>query len=800
MGALVGGTVESYEKLGAFYLGREWDPVARKVTDDLVLYDSRHLTTHAVCVGMTGSGKTGLGLALLEEAAIDGVPAIAIDPKGDLGNLLLTFPRLDPSDFLPWVDPAEAERAGVAVAEHAVRVAERWRTGLAEWGQDGARIARLRASAEIALYTPGNTAGRGLRVLRSFSAPGPALLADADALRDRVQAAVSGLLAFAGVASDPVRGREHVLLQTLLDRAWKSGRDMDLASWIREVQSPPLERIGVLDLESFFPARERFELALALNNLVASPAFTAWDTGEPLDVARLLRTPDGRPRISIVSIAHLADAERMFVVTLLLNEVLAWTRAQSGTSSLRAILYMDEVSGYLPPTASPPAKLPFLTLLKQARAFGVGVVLATQNPVDLDYKALSNAGTWLLGRLQTERDKARVLDGLEGAAGTQGSGFDRARIDAALSGLESRVFLLHDVHEPGPRLFQSRWALSYLRGPLTRAEVQRLHATIEVPLPEAAPAPVREASVPATPGATGERPVLPPGIEETFLAVAERRTTTGVLDPWLLGEARVHYVEARLGVDHWERIALLAPLASRSTDAWETARALDAPVVEVAAPADARFATLPPEAARPKSYESWSRALAAHLARTRALVLLRAPELRLVSRPGEPEGEFRGRLAHVSREVRDAELARLEKRWAPKLARVKERLGRAEDRVGREEAQLGQQQMQTAISVGATVLGALFGRKPVGAGTIGRATTAARGVGRSAREKEDVAAARREVEERRDELLSLERAFAEETAALRSGDPSSVSLEPVEVRARRAGIEVVRVALAWRPT
>jgi len=779
--------VESFEQLGAFYLGRVWDPASRRVSDDLLLYDSRHLTTHAVCVGMTGSGKTGLGLALLEEAALDGIPAIAIDPKGDLGNLLLTFPELRAEDFRPWIDPADATRAGVSVDEQAGKVAALWREGLADWGQDGARIARLCEAADFAIYTPGSTAGRGLQVLRSFAAPPPALLADGDALRDRIQSAVAGLLALAGISSDPVRGREHVLLATLLDRAWRAGRDMDLTTWIREVQAPPVERVGVLDIESFYPARERFELALALNNLVASPAFAAWSEGEPLDVGRLLRTQEGRPRISIVSIAHLGDAERAFFVTLLLNEIVAWTRTQSGTSSLRAILYMDEVMGYLPPTANPPTKLPLLTLLKQARAFGVGVVLATQNPVDLDYKALSNAGTWLLGRLQTERDKTRVLDGLEGAASTAGSGFDRERLDATLSALETRVFLLHDVHEAGPVLFQSRWALSYLRGPLTRAEIQRLTGR-----PEAV-APTPAAAAPVAP-AVPARPVLPPGIPETFLA-----GPAGVLEPWLLGEARLHYADSKLDVDHWERVLLLAPLAGEGAETWEHSQGLDAPLDETGAPAEARFAALPSRAARPKSYETWARELAGHLARTRTLALYRAPGSRLASRPGESEGEFRGRLAHGAREAKDAELAQLEKRYAPKLAQIRERLRRAEERVGREQSQLGQQQVQTAISVGATVLGALFGRKALGTGTVGRATTAARGIGRAAREQQDVESARRELEERRSELAALERAFADETAALRvSLDPASLPVERVDLRPRRSGVEVVRVALAWR--
>ena len=412
-----------YEKLGAFYLGKRVDESDLSVRDELVLYDAKDLTTHAVCVGMTGSGKTGLCVSLLEEAAIDGIPAIVIDPKGDLGNLALRFPELRPEDFLPYVDPGEASRKGRTPEEHAQATAELWRGGLAQWGQDGERVRRYRDAAEIALYTPGSQIGRPLSVLRSLDAPGEAVLNDPDALRERIAGAVSGLLALVGVDADPVRSREHVFLSNLLHHAWSGGTSLSLADLIRAIQDPPFSRVGVMELEQFYPSKDRAGLAMAINNILASPGFSAWLEGEPLDIGRLLRREDGKPRISVLSIAHLDDAQRMFFVTLLLHEVIAWMRAQPGTSSLRALLYMDEVFGFLPPVANPSSKGPMLTLLKQARAFGLGVVLATQNPVDVDYKALSNCGTWFLGRLQTERDVARVIDGLAGAASAAGQRF-----------------------------------------------------------------------------------------------------------------------------------------------------------------------------------------------------------------------------------------------------------------------------------------------------------------------------------------------------------------------------------------
>ena len=468
--------MQDYEKLGLFYLGKTYDMKDRQVTPNLVLYESKHLTTHAVCVGMTGSGKTGLGIALLEEAAIDGIPVIAIDPKGDLGNLLLTFPKLKAEDFQPWVDADEAGRRGLTTEQFAAQTAEQWRKDWLAWDQTGERIERLREAVDLAIYTPGSTAGLPLTVLRSFNAPPPGLVEQTEAYRERVASAVSGLLALLGIVVDPITSREHILLANVLDHSWRAGHDLDMASLIHAVQSPPFQKVGVLDLETFFPAKDRFALAMKLNNLLASPGFAAWLEGDPLDVSGLLYTPTGKPRLSIMSIAHLSDNERMFFVTILLNEVLAWIRTQPGTSSLRAILYMDEIFGYFPPTANPPSKVPMLTLLKQARAFGLGVVLATQNPVDLDYKGLSNAGTWFLGRLQTQRDKDRVLEGLEGASTVAGHAFDRKKMDEILSGLGNRVFVMNNVHEDKPVVFQTRWALSYLRGPLTREQIQTLMA------------------------------------------------------------------------------------------------------------------------------------------------------------------------------------------------------------------------------------------------------------------------------------------------------------------------------------
>ncbi len=514
--------MQDFEKLGVFYLGKPLDAATKKQEETPLLYQSKDLVTHAVCVGMTGSGKTGLCIGLLEEAAIDAIPAIAIDPKGDIANLLLTFPELRAEDFKPWVSESEAATKGMSVDEFAAQQAELWRSGLAEFGQDGRRIARLKNAADMVIYTPGSEAGRSISILKSFAAPSAAVLGDGETIRDLINATATSLLALVGIQADPLQSREHVLLSNIFESNWKQERDLDLPAIIAQIQKPPFQKAGVMDLETFYPAKDRFSLAMSFNNLLASPGFQAWLTGDPLDISSLLYTPEGKPRISILSIAHLSDAERMFFVSLLLNQVLSWVRTQPGTTSLRALLYMDEIFGYFPPVANPPSKQPLLTLLKQARAYGLGIVLATQNPVDLDYKGLSNTGTWFIGRLQTERDKMRVMEGLEGAATEAKTKFDRQAMEQLIAGLGSRVFLLNSVHEDRPQLFKTRWTLSYLSGPITRDQIKVLMQGKKALDRAASPPKVRAGTV-ATKSV--DAPVLPPDVPCYYLPVESASAT-----------------------------------------------------------------------------------------------------------------------------------------------------------------------------------------------------------------------------------------------------------------------------------
>ena len=795
-----------YEKLGLFYLGREHGGAAAVP----VLYDSKDLTTHAVCVGMTGSGKTGLCLSLLEEAAIDGIPAICIDPKGDLGNLLLTFPQLRSEDFAPWVDPAEAARQGVSIDALATATAERWRHGLGEWQQTGERIARFRDAVDIAIYTPGADTGLPLSILRSFAAPAAELLADAAALRERIGTITSGLLALLGRDADPLQSRDHILLANILERAWRAGESPTLETLIHAVQRPAFDKLGAFDLESVYPSRERMALAMAINNLLASPGFASWMQGEPLDAGRLLYTHSGKPRLSIISIGHLADAERMFVVTLVLNELVGWMRRQPGTSSLRALLYMDEIFGYFPPNANPPAKLPMLTLLKQARAFGIGCVLATQNPVDLDYKGLANCGTWLIGRLQTERDKARLIDGLEGAGG-----IDRAAIERLMDSLAQRVFLVRNVHDDAPYLLQTRWSLSFLRGPLTATEITRVmaprksaptglpraDATANADIAAGKTAAAAAAAAAADVGAAA-RPPLPAEITEYFLSAA---SGASILEyrPMLYATAKLHFVDARRDLDVWQTSAWIADFTddARSVD-WSTARAIgDAGDRLRGSPQPGvPFAELPAAAMRPASFKAWGKSLAAHLHETERLELLWCPELRLICSPGESEAAFRQRLAQPLREQRDLALETLRKKQAPKLLALHGRIDRALERERRERDQLQQQRTNAAVSMGASLLGAVFGRKVLSAGNIGRAAAAARAAGRVDREAADVAAAVGSLRELQERAAALEAESSMELEALATRyDPASVVLEPIRVAARKSDIAIGEVALVWVP-
>jgi hypothetical protein len=623
-------------------------------------------------------------------------------------------------------------------------------------------------------------------------------------LRERISTTVTGLLGLLGIDADPIQSREHILLSTILGHAWGLGSDLDLAAVIQSIQSPPVAKIGVMDVEAFFPSKDRFALAMKLNNLLAAPGFQAWLDGAPLDIQQLLYTASGKPRLAIFSIAHLSDAERMFFVTLLLSQMVGWMRAQSGTTSLRALLYMDEIFGYFPPVANPPSKLPLLTLLKQARAFGLGIVLATQNPVDLDYKGLANTGTWFIGRLQTARDKARVLEGLEGASSSAGKTFDRGRMEQTLAGLGNRIFLMNNVHEDEPVVFETRWCLSYLRGPLTRSQIKLLMDTRRVeaagPSRERTPAP----SSPQRAG-TASRPILPPDVPQHFLAIRGTKPEGGELIyvPMLLASSHVHFADDKSGIETTQEVTVLVPMSEgAATVNWE--KAAPAPMsvadLEQAPHGEAQFVEPPPAIGKAKNYETWNKEFAGWLYRTQKLELFKSPSAAQLSNPGESERDFRLRLQQSGREQRDKGADSLRRKYAPKIAALQERVRRAEQQREKQQTEARSSQVQAAISMGASILGAFLGRKTISATNIGRATTAIRGAGRVLKESQDVSIAQENVTALQQQLADLEAQFKKEREALAAGsDPLQEKLQPVSLKPAKADITVKLVSLAWTP-
>jgi hypothetical protein len=778
------------EKPACFYLGREYDLERKAVLPDShVMYDARDLTTHGVVVGMTGSGKTGLCISLLEEAAIDGVPTIIIDPKGDLTNLLLQFPDLDPAKFREWLNEEDAVQKGLTPDAYATELAGLWRKGLIDTGQTPERIVRLMQAAEWRIYTPGSEAGLPLSILGSFAAPKTPI--PREALTHKIDALATALLGLTGIAADPVQSREHILIAQLLYHAWTNGTDLDLAGLIHLIQTPPIREVGAYNLETFFPAKDRVKFASTLNNVLAAPSFTNWTLGEPLDLAAMLYR-GGKPQQLIFYIAHLDDQQRMFFTTLLLEEVLSWTRRQTGTSNLRALLYFDEVFGYLPPhPANPPSKQPLLTLLKQARAFGVGVLLATQNPVDLDYKALSNAGTWFVGKLQTERDKARLLEGLKTA-----DVHVSQDLDAIIGSLGNRIFLMHDIHRPKPLLLQSRWALSFLRGPMTRDQVAKLMGPVKNAAPMAIPlctwchAELTGGALDRCPkcgkeplakarfrvedrqfkealveGSRQEStrsmpPVLPPDVMQFYLPVGSRNANV-VYRAALLGFAEVSYlVDRRTGREHVDHVHLLAePPAAGHPASWATATTING-TLDPQPVASAGWDSVPASLDTGKKLKTLEKAFLDHLAGTMKLSLFENRTLKLVSNPGETEASFSERCRAAAEQEKHQALEMEKLKFAPKFEALNASLPDDEPRAKK----------------GGGFFGRLFG-------------------GSSAPDPRDKAAARR-----LEKVKKLTADYQAKRAEIiekwkRVGSEAT----PIQVKAKKADIRVTHFGLAWVP-
>ncbi len=787
------------------FLGAVVEPDSAERTDTLVGYDPSDLTTHGVIVGMTGSGKTGLGVIFLEEALLNGIPTLVLDPKGDMTNLLLTFPDLAPSDFEPWIDPAEARKEGISVAEVAAARAALWKKGLASWNQDGSRIAELRQKAGFTIYTPGSSAGVPVNIVGSLTNPGLDWDTQAEALRDEIQGFASGLLGLLGLDADPISSREHILITNLVEHAWRQGESLDLATLLAQIQRPPLRKLGVFELDTFYPEKDRQGLAMQLNGLLAAPSFAEWVEGAPLDAGKLLWDEDGRPQAAIVYLAHLSDEERQFIVTLILSKFVTWMRSQPGTADLRALVYMDEVFGFVPPTAEPPAKKPILTMLKQARAFGVGMLLSTQNPVDLDYKAMSNAGTWCIGRLQTERDKARILEALQSATGDT----DVASLDASISGLGKRQFLLHNTRNPAPLHFTTRWALSYLAGPLTRDQVADLQG--DGPGPAASPAAAPDAdeapaaAAPEADIASDETPVMPAvadGVPVFHMDpaapwAADVDATPGGKRHRAAVAARIQLVfdDRPAGIDHTEEWEAIVPIG----DAFDVDEAINV---------DYDDRDLSPSAVEGAVYElpaapvdtkgfftEAQRDLKEHLYRNRKLAVLKNAELKLYSRPGETPDEFTARCDEAAQAMADKEAASLRDKYEKKIASARKRFEAAERRVAELEVDIAGSKQSELMEGAGALLSVLTGRRST------RAVTGSMRRRQSTRSKQQrLQSAQEKSVAEWDDMAALEAELTEELEEINDRwEEIGEQVEEIEIGLEKTDIHVDDVAVVWIP-
>ncbi len=765
-----------YEKLGLFYLGRDIDKTTQKPTEALTLLKNKNFTTHAAIIGMTGSGKTGLGIGLIEEAAIDNIPSILIDPKGDMGNLLLTDPTFTPSSFEPWVED-EARSKDKDIGEYAQGIASMWKEGIERDHQDEERVAKLHAVPKT-IYTPGSSSGISINILGSLEAPPSEILNDSDTFVSYLKSTVSSLLSLVKIEADPVSSKEYLLIAQILANKWMAGDSISLEELIGAIISPSFEKIGILPLEAFYPQNKRFTLATKFNAIIASPTFSSWLEGEDLEIQKLLYDENGKAKIAIFSIAHLSDAERMFFVTLLLNKYIAWMRRQSGTSALKALLYMDEIYGYFPPSKNPPSKEPMLLLLKQARAFGVGVILSTQNPVDLDYKGLSNIGTWFIGRLQTAQDIERVIDGLGGKVGAS---YSKSEIKNLLANLEKRTFFLKSAHLDDIRIFSTRWVISYLKGPLKSAEISKLMAN-------------RKNAEPQT---VMSKTVKEDGFE-SFLNIDKSIEQKFAIDvtgqnrfrATLQGKVELHYFNASKGIDENETLCLNLELYEDDNIDWENAQTIDeCPQFTDSKPSNASFSSLSDEVSTDKSLKKIKKSLVDWAYRTKRLETFKCTSPRLSSLPYESLGDFKVRIKDQLDDKKEIEIEKLQERYEKKEKTLLKRVQRAQDKVEKEEADASKSMVDTGIAI----LGALFGRSSTA--KLGRAFS--RG-SRAYKERGDIGRAEEALTELHEEIELLAEELEDKIDELSlKYDIDSVNIQESAMKPRKSDILVEELSLVW---
>lgn len=785
---------DMYEKLGMFYLGKPYDIEKKEVIKgDLTLYESKDLKTHAVCLGMTGSGKTGLCMSLLEEAAIDNIPIIAIDPKGDISNLLLGFEEMTAENFKPWVNESEAKQKEISIDDLAQQQAQLWSKGIRSWDQTEERIKKIKEAVDMRIYTPGDDAGIQLSLFGSFKNPGAEVLKDSDALSELVENSVTSFLSIIDSKMSEAGTAEHTFISQIIIDAWSKEESVNLAALIGYVQNPPFNKVGVLDLETFFSKSKRSSLALKLNALFASPKFKTWSKGEALNVSNLLYK-NGKPQVSIISISHLEEEERIFFVSRLLNDLVSWVRKQPGTSSLRAILYMDEIYGYFPPNANPATKKPMLTLLKQARAQGLGVVLATQNPVDLDYKGLSNTGTWFIGRLQTEQDKARLLDGLKSIGSSESVDWDKA-----LSSLDKRVFLMHNVHSGQPQVFHTRWALSYLSGPMTNSQIKKLMD----PYKKLNKEDVSKSSAPSVKeGREGlesnfNPKTLPKEIDQKVLDIKY----SSDLKPFLGAVTSTHYSHSASGLNETVKELWYTKLVDSSVEklmSFEDASFNDLSKFEYVK--DANYEEVPSFSTSEKFFSKKEKEIENCVYRSEGLSLFKCADLKQYSKLSETLDDFKERLSFELREERDNEVDRLKKKFEKKVDMIEKRILRAEQKVEKEKEQYSSKKMSTMINFGTAIASVLMGGKALSSSSVSKAGSVMRGASSASKEKGDISRAEEQLKDYQTDLEEIHDEMEEQILSLEDKlSIDNLKIESFRVAPKKTNIETVWRGILWVP-
>ena len=777
-----------YENLKLFYIGKE------KINEQIfapLVYKNKDLTTHAAIIGMTGSGKTGLGISLLEEAAIDNIPSIIIDPKGDMGNLLLTFPSLQGSDFEPWIEEQDAVNNGLSISELALKTAQTWENGVEADFQSKERIQKLKDSADFTIYTPGSSAGVQISILSSFKAPSIEVLEDNELLVSLINSTVSSILSLIDEKDDN-SSKEFILISTIFMNSYANQKDLSLEELITYIVTPPFSKVGIFDLETFFPSNERLKLALKLNTIIANPAFKSWIEGEPLDISNLLYDESGKAKVSIFSIAHLNDSQRMFFVSLLLNQMVSWMRRQEGTTSLKALLYMDEIFGYFPPNANPPSKQPMLTLLKQARSFGVGIILSTQNPVDIDYKGLANIGTWFIGRLQTKQDKEKVIDGLSSAI--EGK-IDKNEMENLLSNLEKRTFIMKNINEDGIKIFQTRWTLSYLKGPITKEQIKFLMANKNInsiSKPE-----TQKIKIETTNRQNSPKPLIPNILEQKYLYTSQNESY--YLQGYLVFKCSVHFADSAKNIDLTNELNYKFYLQKEASNInFEELEEFKENSFETNERVNSNYYETPIFIQNEKELKQIQKDFTDFIYRTTKLSLFKNEDLKIISKQNESLTDFKIRIQDRLNEKVDEQIESLQEKFSKTNDSIDDKLNKLFDKLEKEQLQANTTTTDAIISIGTSLLGAFFGKSTT-ASTLGKVASSAKGATKILKEKSDVKYVESEIQQLQIEKEELQKTLENEISKINEENKiSNFQIEEIFIKPKRTDIFNVKLELLWK--